>query len=447
MRRLALALSGAMLVPLAATAQVKTFSDWKTDAPGARYHITVADLPPVAPVSETGVAPPRKAPRPAGAVPKTLPGFEITEFAKLEAPRLLRVAPNGDVFVAETAKGRIAVLRAKPGASKPDATETFATGLDGPFGMAFWPTTGEPQWLYVANNNTVVRFAYRSGDLKARGGPETIVSQIAPSKDYHTTRDLTFSRDGRRMFVSVGSGSNTAESDPKKTVDEAKAWDAQHGLGAAWGHEENRADVMVYDPMGKGGKVYASGIRNCVGLTRTPETDQLWCSTNERDGLGDNLVPDYITRVKEGGFYGWPWYYLGDHEDPKYKGARPDLKGKVTVPDILLQPHNASLQMTFYPKDAPGPAAFPAEYRGDIFAAEHGSWNRRTRTGYSIIRAKVNNGVPTGEYETMVTGFVVDDASVWGRPVGVTVAKDGAVLFSDDGSGIIWRLAPRAGAK
>jgi glucose/arabinose dehydrogenase len=170
-----------------------------------------------------------------------------------------------------------------------------------------------------------------------------------------------------------------------------------------------------------------------------PTTGDLWCSTNERDGLGDDLPPDYITRVREGGFYGWPWYYAGAHEDPRHQGARPDLKDKVIVPDVLLQPHSASLQLAFYTG-----AQFPAEFRGNVFAAEHGSWNRATRTGYKIIRAIVTDGVPTGEYEDFVTGFVIDDASVWGRPVGVATAKDGSLLFSEDGNGTIWRVSRTA---
>jgi glucose/arabinose dehydrogenase len=182
-------------------------------------------------------------------------------------------------------------------------------------------------------------------------------------------------------------------------------------------------------------------------MAMTPGTDQLWCSTNERDMLGDDLVPDYITRVKAGGFYGWPWYYMGNVEDPRLAGQRPDLKGKVITPDVILQAHSASLQMTFYPEKPKGPAAFPAAYRGQVFASEHGSWNRAKRTGYKVIMAKMVNGVPTGEYEDFVTGFVVDDASVWGRPVGIDTAKDGALLFSDDVSGMVWRVAAKAGVK
>jgi glucose/arabinose dehydrogenase len=243
------------------------------------------------------------------------------------------------------------------------------------------------------------------------------------------------------MFISVGSGSNVGENMKKKTLDEIKAWESEHGFGAAWGPEENRADILVTDPEGHAPlKTYATGIRNGVGLAINPTTGELWVSTNERDGLGDNLVPDYVTHVKEGGFYGWPWYYLGNFEDPRHVGERPDLAGKAIVPDVLEQAHSASLQMTFYTATT-GVAAFPAEYQGDAFVALHGSWNRATRTGYKVIRARLNHGVATGQYEDFMTGFAVDDQSVWGRPVGVTVAHDGALLVTEDGHGTIWRIA------
>ena len=212
-------------------------------------------------------------------------------------------------------------------------------------------------------------------------------------------------------------------------------------MGAAWGPEENRADILVTDPEGKAPlRTYATGIRNGVGLAINPTTGDLWVSTNERDGLGDNLVPDYVTRVKEGGFYGWPWYYLGNFEDPRHAGERPDLAGKAIVPDVLEQAHSASLEMTFYTATT-GAAAFPVEYRGDAFVALHGSWNRTTRTGYKIVRVHMNRGVATGQYEDFMTGFVVNDQSVWGRPVGVTVANDGALLVTEDGQGTILRIA------
>ncbi len=215
-------------------------------------------------------------------------------------------------------------------------------------------------------------------------------------------------------------------------------------MGAAWDGETNRADILVTDPEGHQPlHTFATGIRNGVGIAVNPGTGDLWTSVNERDGLGDNLVPDYITRVKEGGFYGWPWYYMGNHEDPRKVGERPDLANKVIVPDVLVQAHSASLEMCFYPA-ASGVAAFPAEYHGDVFAAEHGSWNRTIRTAYKVIRVRLNHGVPTGEYDDFLTGFVVDNNSVWGRPVGVAVAHDGALLVTEDGGGTLWRVSYKA---
>ena len=252
---------------------------------------------------------------------------------------------------------------------------------------------------------------------------------------------MAFSNDGRRMFISDGSGSNVAEGLSRKSPEEIRSWEAEHGRGATWGAETNRADILVTDPEGKPPlHTFATGIRNGVGLAVNPTTGDLWVSTNERDELGDDLVPDYITRVKEGGFYGWPWYYMGNHEDPRHAGVRPDLAGVAIAPDVPEQSHSASLEMTFYTA-ASGVAAFPAEYRGDAFVALHGSWNRSSRTGYKVVRARLKDGVPTGEYDDFLVGFVVDNRSVWGRPVGVAVARDGALLVSDDGGGVIWRIS------
>src|SRR5678815_905018 len=239
----------------------------------------------------------------------------------------------------------------------------------------------------------------------------------------------------------VGSSSNVGEQIGQKTPAEITEWEAAHGLGAAWGPDTQRANILVTDPEGSQPlSAYATGIRNPVGLAIHPATGDLWVSTNERDGLGDNLVPDYVTRVKEGGFYGWPWYYMGSFEDPRHAGARPDLAGKAIVPDVLEQAHSASLQMTFYTANN-GPAAFPPEYQSDAFVALHGSWNRATRTGYKLVRIPLNNGVPTGRYDDFLTGFVTTDRNVWGRPVGVTMARDGALLMTEDANGTIWRIA------
>jgi glucose/arabinose dehydrogenase len=382
--------------------------------------------------------------QPTNAVLSVPAGFTVKLFAKgLAGPRLLRVAPNGDIFIAETRDNRLRVLRAADGAEAPSANQVFVDGLDQPFGIAFYPAGDNPQWIYVANHNAVVRFPYHSGDLQASGPAEVVVPHLSDTTGGHTTRDVAFSRDGKRLFISVGSSGNVAEGLSQKSPEEIKAWEADNGLGAAWGDDVNRANILVTDPEGKLPLAhFATGIRNGVGMAVNPGTGDLWVSTNERDALGDNLVPDYITRVKEGAFYGWPWYYLGNNEDPRHAGERPDLAGKATVPDVLLQSHSASLEMTFYEATS-GVAAFPAEYRGDIFAAEHGSWNRSVRTGYKVIRVRVDHGVPTGEYDDFLTGFVVDNRSVWGRPVGVAVAHDGALLVTEDGNGTVWRIAPK----
>ena len=389
------------------------FGDWRSDAPGVWRRIEVKDLPaPFATPSARNSS--HVSPRPKVATPKTLPGFSAQLFASgLDGARLMRVAPNGDVFLSQGDEGRISVLRAAPGAARPSQVSTFAEGLDQPFGIAFYPAD-HPRWVYVADTNAVVRFPYVEGDLKARGPAQTVVAQLTGETGGHWTRDIGFSPDGRRMYVSVGSASNVAEEMGRKSVADAGAFDAAHGAGAAWGPETDRADVLAFDPEGRGRRVYAAGIRNCVALTLAPATDQLWCAVNERDGLGDNLVPDYVTRVKPGGFYGWPWWYMGGHEDPRLKGQRPDLAAQVQTPDVPLQPHSAALGLAFYPKDQGGPAAFPAEFRGDAFVALHGSWNRELRTGYKVVRLKLQDGVPTGAYEDFLTGFVLDAKQVWG---------------------------------
>jgi glucose/arabinose dehydrogenase len=409
------------------------FGDWQRDKPGTVRLIRPQDLPrPGATPSAANMA--RVVPRPASAVPQVPPGFKVDLFAgRLSGPRTIRTAPNGDIFVAETRAGRIRVLRAADGTTTPSINEIYASGLDRPFGIAFFPNGNNPQWVYIANTGSIVRFAYRNGDLKVSGKPQTIVANL-PHGWGHSTRDIVFTPDNTRMLVSVGSARNDGEGmgPPPGGLE---AWRREHPLGAAWGEETDRAAVLAFDPDGKNKRIFATGIRNCVGLAIQPQTGQPWCSTNERDGLGDNLVPDYVTRVREKAFYGWPWFYIGAHED-LHAGERADLKGNVTIPDVLVQAHSASLGMTFYDGQN-----FPAEYRGDAFAAQHGSWNRSKRTGYKVIRIRLEDGEPTGEYEDFVTGFVLNDSEVWGRPVGVTVARDGALLVSEDGSGTIWRIS------
>jgi glucose/arabinose dehydrogenase len=413
------------------------FGDWRADKPGIRRLIAPKDMP--RPFETSSVSNgPRIISRPTGANLLVPNGFKANLFAEgLHRPRLLRVAPNGDIFVAESYANRVRVIRPTADGSKPQQTSVFVKGLSLPFGINFYPPGPDPQWIYIANTDSVVRFAYHIGDLNAQGRPEVVVDQLPDGG--HWTRDLVFSRDGARMFVSVGSASNVGEDMARKSMQEISEWDSKSGvIGAAWGDDTRRADVLVFNPDGKQGHIFATGLRNCVGLAVNPVSDDIWCSTNERDDLGDDLVPDYVTRVREGEFYGWPWYYIGDNENPHLKGKRPDLKGKTIVPDVLLQAHSASLQMTFYTG-----SQFPQQYHGDAFAAEHGSWNRSRRTGYKIIRIILRDGIPTGEYEDFATGFVASDRNVWGRPVGIDVAADGSILMSEDGGGTIWRISYR----
>jgi glucose/arabinose dehydrogenase len=424
-------MSGQVFAQQAPLTGKEAMSDWRSDKPGVGRLIKPADLPrPGATPSVSNSS--RIVPRPAGAAPQVPAGFKIGLFVEgLDNPRQIRVAPNGDIFVAETAAGRIRVLRAADGASKPSENRIYASGLNEPFGIAFFPAGSNPQWIYIANTDGVVRIPYRPGDLKATAKPEALAE--LPHASGHSTRDIVFTPDGKRMLVSVGSASNAGGT--KAPASARASGDNPQVLGASGGEELNRANVLAFSPDGKNLTIFATGIRNCVGLAVHPVSGDVYCSTNERDGLGDDLVPDYVTRVREGAFYGWPWFYIGDHEDPRHVGERPDLKGKMTVPDVLIQAHSASLGMTFY-----NGKAFPPEYVGDGFAAEHGSWNRSKRTGYKVIRIRLKDGVPTGEYQDFITGFVVNDSDVWGRPVGVAVAHDGALLVSEDANGTIWRV-------
>ena len=407
------------------------FGDWHADRPGTRRLIKPQDLP--APDLAKSVRNVVRTVHRTDQKPIVPNGFEVNLFASgLAGPRIIRTAPNGDVFVAESEAGRVSVLRAD--SDGPAHASVFASGLTYPFGIAFFPPGPDPQWVYVGDTDAVVRFPYRNADVTARGAAQTIVPHL-PLGGHHT-RDVVFSSDGKTLYVSVGSATNDGDEMEKRGGKALQDFISNHPLGAAWGREAGRADVLAFDAEGKNERVVATGIRNCVGMAVDRASGTLWCSTNERDGLGDNVPPDYVTRVRPGAFYGWPWYYIGAHEDPRHRGERPDLKDKITVPDVLIEAHSASLGMTFYDG-----SQFPPAYRGNVFAAEHGSWNRSKRTGYKIVRVIVKDGVPTGEYDDFATGFVVNDSEVWGRPVGVTVAKDGALLVSEDASGTIWRIS------
>ncbi len=437
-----LSFSAAAFVPSIAGAQPSGAGpDWKDDAPGRVHRIDVAALP--APfATESARDFPRIVAKPDGATLHLPPGFKIDVFSRdVDGPRVMRIAPNGDIFVTETQQGRIKVLRPSADGASVASSATFAEGLKQPFGMQFYPAGEQPQWLYVAENNRVVRYPYKVGESKSTAAPEVVVRELASTTMGHYTRDLVFSPDGKRMFISVGSLSNVAEDLPKKSPAEIKSWEADHGLGAAWGDEANRADVLVFDVGSSNpGKPFATGIRNCVALAMQPGTGDLWCTVNERDALGDNLVPDYSTRVKAGAFYGWPWYYMGDHQDPRHKDARLDLAGKTTTPDVPYQAHSAAVGFTFYTATS-GRSAFPAEYVGDAFAVFHGSWNRANRTGHKIVRVPIENGVPTGEYVDFLVGFITPDGKPWARPSGVTVASDGSLLLGDDDADVIYRIS------
>ncbi len=393
----------------------EALGDWSTDAPGVRRKISPADLPPPN-ARESTYNSPHVISRPSGADLHVPAGFKIEQIASgLRDPRFLLTAPNGDIFISDSRADQIKSMHAE------GRIELFAdSGLNDPFGLAFYPPGNDPQFLYVANTNGVIRFPYRNGDAHARGPAEKLSAELSGGGllrgGGHWTRDLVFSPDGKKMYVSIGSRSNNSDNSS----------------------EADRARIFEFNPDGTGRKVFAWGIRNAVGIAFHPGTNELWMSTNERDELGENLVPDYISHVEPGGFYGWPWFYIGANPDPRHRGKHPELASKVIVPDVLVQSHSVSLNLCFYTGEQ-----FPAEYRGDIFAAFHGSWNRQRRTGYKIVRVPFDHGTgkARGEHEDFVTGFVAPNGNVWGRPVGICVAKDGSLLFSEDGNDTIWRVS------
>jgi glucose/arabinose dehydrogenase len=414
-------LAAANVAPRNVLTGKKAFEDASKVQPGTFRKITASDLPqPYATSSASNTL--KIIPRPADAWPKAPLGFKVELYTTgLNFPRLIRRAPNGDMFLADAPNhsrnnsGAIKVLRGITKDGKPEKISTFASGLNTPFGIAFYPPGPNPQWVYIASTTSVIRLPYKNDDLEATGAAQTIIEGLPLGG--HATRDLAFSADGKRLFVAVGSLAN---------VDDADSIPA----------ETRRANILEYTPDGQFVKVYASGIRNPVGIAVNPLTGELWCSVNERDALGDNLVPDYITHLQEGGFYGWPYYYSGGNQDPRLEGKHPELKDHVIVPDILLQAHSASLEMVFYDGKQ-----FPEEYRGDIFASEHGSWNKATPAGYELVRVPLAKGRSSGEYESFLTGFITGNGeAAWGRPVGVAVAPDGSLMVTDDASKSIWRV-------
>ncbi len=379
--------------PLPAT--VSTSND-----PALQHHDVRFEQLPAPFASPSAGNPPRVVKQPENAALHLPPGFHVAVFAdRLSDPRTMLEAPNGDGIVAEPGAGKITILRGQGRFTSPQ-------GLDQPFGLAL-----HGGFLYVGNENGVVRFPYKPGDTEAHGNPQPI-TDLPPNG--HSTRGILFNAAGTKMYVSVGSGSN---------VDS--------------GEDVRRAAILEYAPEGGPPRIFASGLRNPVGMAWAPGTGALWTAVNERDGLGDDLVPDYVTDVRAGAFYGWPYAYLGPHEEPRRRGESPALVAKTIPPTLLIQAHSAPLGIAFY-----GGSMFPASYRGSLFVALHGSWNRSLRTGYKIICVPMKNGRPAGGYDDFLTGWMTSETSreVWGRPVCLLVLKDGSLLVSDDGAEKIWRI-------
>jgi glucose/arabinose dehydrogenase len=355
----------------------------------------------------------QQVPQPADAKLYLAKGFKINVFAQggFREPRWMTLAPNGDVFLSDARANSIIVLRDNNKDGVAEERFVFSDKLSQPFGMAF-----HKDWFYVANTDSIVRFRYKAGQTAAIGEPEKLVELTPGGYNQHWTRNILFSPDGTKMYVSIGSASNVrVETDPR------------------------RAAISVYDPDGKNHRIYAGGLRNPIGLAWNPKTGELWTAVNERDGLGDDLVPDYVTSVKEGGFYGWPYSYIGQNEEPRRKGENPELVTKAIVPDVLLTSHSAALGIVFY-----SGKMFPKEYSGDAFVALHGSWNRQKLTGYKIIRVRFKDGKLVGNrYEDFLSGWLPNEDSneVWGRPVGLLVAADGSLLITDDGANKVWRVS------
>ena len=345
---------------------------------------------------------------PAGFLPQVPPGFRINIFATgFKNPRFLTVAPNGDIFLADSGSGEIIVIRDPQNTGGAQQREVFVNGMRRPFGIAF-----HEDYVYVGNTNALLRFRYDPKTSKRLGEAERLMA-LPPGG--HWTRDIAFTPDHKHLLIAVGSEGNIETDDPPI-----------------------RAAITICDPDGKNAHLYATGLRNPVGLAIEPVTGKVWTSVNERDEMGDDLPPDYFTSVQEGGFYGWPYSYIGSNVDTRVKPQRAELVSKAIIPDVLMGPHVAALQFAFYTGKQ-----FPESYRGGAFVAEHGSWNRATRSGYQVAFVAFKNGEPTADPVPFMTGLVPDPKSsdVNGRPVGVAVAPDGSLLVSDDGANVIYRIS------
>ena len=411
--RAAVFLAFAVVTAGAAFAQDITEGIGAKGRPGQKVLITPGSLPKPG-ATQPARNMPANAPKPADAALALPAGFAASVFVEGDFKRVrwAITGPNGDVFVADSQANTVFVLRDSNKDGKIDnATErfVFATELNQPFGMAL-----QGGYFYVGNTDSVVRYKYAAGQTKAEGAAEKIIDLPGKGYNQHWTRNLLFNRDGKKLYVSVGSESNVNE--------EA---------------EPRRAAISEYNPDGSGHRIFASGIRNPIGLAWNPTSGALWTAVNERDGLGDDLVPDYVTSVKDGGFYGWPYSYIGQNPQPTLVDKRPDLVAKAIVPDVLIEAHAAALGLVFYTGNM-----FPRDYEGDAFVALHGSWNRSKRSGYKVIRIPFKSGKPEGGYENFMTGWVLDESGreVWGRPVGLAQLRDGSLLVVDDGGNKIWRI-------
>lgn len=398
----------ACLAALACLAMLSATTAGAADRPGTIFHISVKDLP--KPYATPGAAnPPQRVSRPEGVLPQVPAGFTVSVYASgLTNPRWMAVAPNGDVFLAEPRPGRITLLHQNNG--KVEAN-TFADGFSTPHGLVFAKGA-----LYVGDLQAVWRLAYSDGaKIAGKRARVTSVADLSPAGN-HVTRDLAIDSRGT-LYIGIGSASNVGEDAPTRATVQTVATDGSLHM-------------------------FASGIRNPVGLQFYPGTDDLFVTVNERDGLGDELVPDYLTHVQPGAFYGWPYSYLGQHPDPDFGAKRLDLQARAVMPDLLFHAHSAPLGLVFYEG-----AQFPASYKGDAFVALHGSWNSSAATGYKVVRVPFRNGRPVGTYDNFVTGFwngadkPGSPARVWGRPAGLAVAKDGSLLIADDAGKVVWRVS------